>query len=360
MMMFRRISCLKWMTIVGVTLFAASLADAKPPKSPTTPPTPAGLVYYHDGMGVMQMKADGTEKTFLFPVKTGEIAPSSKMYGGKRWWLVNLYPDDDGPANLFATNGLSWIQITDSGIVDNGDGTETLAFFWGTPSWSNDGQDSFCSIHARRGTRLLGSSDSSKIEAVIYRFKISASDLEAMSLIGYEPLIFDGDPLATPVINTAATLMGDALGPHHWSPDGNQIAFTNKNPGDVGPVLRVADVSDGPVPASTGLVLFNNNTSNGVLSVQWSPNGQRIAFSTTAQVYTINPTGSNLVNLTSGFQPYWSPDSLRLTYRIRTTNNRSNLYNTSFYDIATIPAGGGSIVNLTTDGFLKFGLGWRN
>lgn len=87
-----------------------------------------------------------------------------------------------------------------------------------------------------------------------------------------------------------------------WSPDGRRLAFSTKGLRVIdwrrGTVRKLTDFSAGP-PA-------------------WSPDGRRIAFggvaSDTGSVYVVRADGSKLRRLHRGYGPEWSPDGRRITF----------------------------------------------
>lgn len=94
-----------------------------------------------------------------------------------------------------------------------------------------------------------------------------------------------------------------------WSPDGTRLVFNT-------------------IYSETALYVVNVDGSElhqiapQGASAQWSPRGTRIVFESVAagnqDIYTINPDGSDLAQLTSGPDseslPMWSPDGTRISY----------------------------------------------
>ena len=107
-----------------------------------------------------------------------------------------------------------------------------------------------------------------------------------------------------------------------WSPDGDRIAFSKRDP-----ERESDDVTD----AQTDIYVMNSDGTEltrltelpGVeIEPVWSPDGERIAFSTEwvdrADVYVMNSDGSELRRLTDpavgASSPSWSPDGDRLAF----------------------------------------------
>ncbi len=86
--------------------------------------------------------------------------------------------------------------------------------------------------------------------------------------------------------------------------------------------------------------------TEGATKPKWSPDKGRIAVSQLGDILTMNPDGSNIVNLTNSpdfteTEPAWSHDGQFIAY---TSNQEGG------WQIYTIPAGGGDPTKLTDTG----------
>jgi prepilin-type N-terminal cleavage/methylation domain-containing protein len=119
------------------------------------------------------------------------------------------------------------------------------------------------------------------------------------------------------------------------SPAGDKIAVEKaKN-------LYVIDTASG---ATT---LVATTTTMNIAQPSWSPDGQELTFSDSRNIYVVNADGSGLQQLTAnvgssafGF-PEFSPDGKTILFYENTSGS---------YDVATIPANGGTKTDLTNDG----------
>ena len=105
-----------------------------------------------------------------------------------------------------------------------------------------------------------------------------------------------------------------------WSPDGKLLAYACRDMG-VGPSRhgQIYTIR----PDGTGRRLVPTHTVE-ALSPTWSPDGQRIAFSTgempfpgsmdVSAVYVVNLDGSHQRRLAAGALPDWSPDGKAIAY----------------------------------------------
>ncbi len=98
-----------------------------------------------------------------------------------------------------------------------------------------------------------------------------------------------------------------------WSPDGVKIAFTSTRDWKKDIYVMNADGSN------------QTNLTNNFLqeaSPAWSPDGTKIAFTSTRDrkkdIYVMNADGSNQTNLTNNFlseaSPAWSPDGTKIAF----------------------------------------------
>jgi Tol biopolymer transport system component len=102
-----------------------------------------------------------------------------------------------------------------------------------------------------------------------------------------------------------------------WSPDGSRIAFTSTYSRSEGTDIWVMN-ADG-----TGLVNLTNSPVPDEFVPTWSPDGSRILYAVAdgsgSDLYTMNADGSNQTRLTDGPEfagsATWSPDGNRIAFR---------------------------------------------
>jgi hypothetical protein len=76
---------------------------------------------------------------------------------------------------------------------------------------------------------------------------------------------------------------------------------------------------------------------------RWSPNGQKIAFERSSNIYVMNSNGTGVHQATfngASHQPAWSPDGKKLVFVVVQHPHG---------DLFTMPAGGGAMTRLTND-----------
>jgi Tol biopolymer transport system component len=102
-----------------------------------------------------------------------------------------------------------------------------------------------------------------------------------------------------------------------WSPDGSKIAFMKQKEGVFSINLMNADGTN-----QTELTMFTIGNTQPYpyerFGMSWSPDGTKIAFQDSTDIFTINVDGSNRINLTNGqffnYEPSWSPDGSRIAF----------------------------------------------
>lgn len=293
---------------------------------------------YQSPTTIYQMYEDGTGKTAAVTPGVYGV-PSSRTYGGSRWWLAVDIDPDTGMSEIFAFrgDGSSKVQLTSLGT----DGIE----LGDQPRWSNDLLDS--SVTTQVGW------DANPVDGVnetyVLRLPISGADVAAIELnpglrlTGAECEILLAIPAASP---------GDssAYSGYACSSDPSQLAYLMSNfnaPG--GRTIWVRTLADPPV-ADVPI-----HTAAKLNLAAWSHDGSRIAFYTVntsawGGVWTIKPDGSGLLQVktnsgTMTYQsPHWSPDSGELL--VQMIKSRLGDW---YYDLARMPASGGSVTVLTKD-----------
>ena len=114
-----------------------------------------------------------------------------------------------------------------------------------------------------------------------------------------------------------------------------QIVFTSEKNDNVD--IYVMDADGGNRRRLT-------NSPRDEWSPVWSPDGERIAFSSNSDIYTMPANGGNRRKLTNnrhgGWAPSWSPDGKRIVFESKRDDNE---------DIYVMDTDGGNIQNLTKD-----------
>jgi hypothetical protein len=290
------------------------------------------------------MYEDGTGKTAALPPSVYGV-PSSRTYGGSRWWLgVDIDPDT-GFTEVFAFrgDGSSKVQLTELGA----DGIEGLD----QPRWSNDLQDTCVT------TQVVWDADpvDGTKETCVLRLPIHGDDVALIGsglklrLTGDECKIILAMPLPSPGDSTAYS--GYAC-----SSDPSKLAYLMSNLNANGDTIDrtdwvrtlAADPDDPPVDVEI-------HTAAKLNLATWSHDGSHIAFYTVntssyGGVWTIKPDGSGLLQVKTNngtmsyMHPHWSPDSKELLVMMMKAR-----IGDWYYDLARMPASGGTLKVLTND-----------
>ncbi|MBN8637732.1 MAG: PD40 domain-containing protein [Anaerolineae bacterium] len=144
-------------------------------------------------------------------------------------------------------------------------------------------------------------------------------------------------------------LLPDEVAGDHpvWSPDGTQLVY-ERDAGDAGTQLYLLDLSAPRIEGSNPRQLAAEvSVSN---SPMWSPDGETILFmgfarqTADAEIFTVHPDGTHLVNLTNDpgwdVSPAWSPDGTEITFF--SLRDRTNL------ELLLMDQAGGNLRRITT------------
>jgi Tol biopolymer transport system component len=135
-----------------------------------------------------------------------------------------------------------------------------------------------------------------------------------------------------------------------WSPNGSQIAFVTDSDGDRTAELNLIK------PDGSGLTrLTSKNPAIWGDGFSWAPDGSRLAFSSTDGLYIVNADGSGMTKLTedgSVFSPSWSPGGDKIVF-IGSFRDRLGLVTLNGQEIYTINPDGSGLTNLTNDDTMR-------
>lgn len=146
-----------------------------------------------------------------------------------------------------------------------------------------------------------------------------------------------------------------------WSPDGQRIAFQSTAFGSGSGNIVAVDIYAINLDGSNQVRLTNDPGDD--LGPKWSPDGSRIAFSSSRdgdeEIYVMNADGSNPRRLTHNpgldQQPDWSPDATRIAF----TSDRDANPDVDGRDIYVMNAADGlGLLRLTDDPAGDYGPAW--
>lgn len=147
-----------------------------------------------------------------------------------------------------------------------------------------------------------------------------------------------------------------------WSPDSDQLAFTCAVRGASNICVIERDGTNLRISTHAG---FNSSPS-------WSPDGKKIAFvflesEDNLEIYTMNPDGTERINLTrspgNDRSPAWSPDGKKIAFEVY---NRPGIPDSAYMseegkniDIFEMKSDGPNQINVTQTGYYDLTPAWR-
>ena len=148
----------------------------------------------------------------------------------------------------------------------------------------------------------------------------------------------------------------DTLSDPFWSSDGTTLSYNVNRIGSVGIETINAD--------GTGRRVITPESLQYATSPEWSPDGQRIAFSYSdggrgSSIFVMNPDGTNVSRLTgddlSASHPSWSPDGTMIAFVVEDLSDSDRLNN---FDVYVMNSDGSGVQRLTEDPHLDLDPDW--
>jgi Tol biopolymer transport system component len=269
-------------------------------------------------------------------------------------------------ASFPGQNGrIAFATVTDNGgslgihtIRPDGTGRATLRASGSDPAWSADGSkvafvdgsDPFArrlytmAADGSNPVQITGSADGPPIE---YDEQNPAWSPNAQNFVFQEFYSFTYDYIHLVVVNA------DGSDRHYtrdnifdfdpaWSPNGQLIAFSTFNADTPAPhagIVYDTDIETIRPDGTGGSALTNTDYPTNESEPNWSPDGQKIAFTRRPNIYVMNADGSNQTLVAqNASQPAWSPDGAKIAF---------NRYQDGDEDIWVMNADGTSQTNMT-------------
>ena len=216
----------------------------------------------------------------------------------------------DGERVAFSSSGAILVADADGADLRQLNDVDS----WGDdPVWSPDGQSvAFVGQSGNRGLYIVGA---------------DGKDLRQIS---------DRDPNGAPV----------------WSPDGSHLAFAAQNIRSLSSIVSASNGAGGaaglfaapPIPRAVYVVSVDGGDLRKLTEgsdPSWSPDGDRLAFADDSRVFVIGADGTGRQDLASGYDPIWSADGSRIAF----TKDGDRWFDS---DLWLVDPTGSSLIQLTT------------
>jgi TolB protein len=297
----------KGITFVFALLLAQGLLAA--PAPPVGPPRHLLVVSGHSGnYEIYLVKPDERETRNLTSHKAADTEAVWSHDGSRIAFVSNR----DGTANIWTMkpDGKDVQQVTASKAPCS------------SPRWSPDGKT--IAYVARGGNGIdqvwitdIGGKGPKQLTSDRFpsRQPAWAPKGDRLSFSRYGPGLYDTHVISADGGGETNLTGGSGGLDAQWSPDGSKIAFTSTRSGR-GFLVYVMDADGKNVKE----VASNPNTLGNVYPV-WSPDGKRIAFADwvagALQLAAVDADGKNLTHLTkegTNWNPQWSPDGKTIAF----------------------------------------------
>jgi len=300
--------------------------------------TGGGTIYYATGGVMTSMDSDGGNKTQVGRFGTPSTAtPSTALHNNHRWFIYTCpisgqyYPNGTPRTEVFAlradydyvnnSNSNTRVQLTDDITLQ----PRVLTADW-VPS------DQFVSFKGRRWSSA--EPGATIVEGGIYTAAlVFGDDGNIIGLAAQPPT----PAIPLPLVESApGDLWPDVLA-YSWSPTADMVAYSNN--GDT--ELWVGDL------LGARIRIYNGQAH----MPQWSPLGDKIAFTHSGGIWTIKANGTGAKRIIANTSTwsfshaYWSPTGSHLVFTGQSQVDNNQDYN---QDVFRATATGGTLVNLTS------------